>query len=228
MHRILLLAAVLLAVTPALAQEAHVVREGGTLTLTLPDGTTHAFALDAEAPLRVEAREGALVVDRGARPRLAREIILPDAAEIEAHVDSLLARVPLRFEDRSIRLGGPTGARIRVERLGEGSAELRREIADAERRSRHVAADVRRAEQAGRTQEAARFRAELRQSLAEAYDLREQARRAQADALRDRGRELAEEAAELDAEVEERRQRRDAIIERRERELLGEAGELDW
>lgn len=234
----ILLAAFFMAAIPALAQDGtSVVRDGSQVTVTLPDGSVQTLEVSEDAPVRIVVRNGAVVVEEEGvrrerrivmRSRDTEDIVFPDRAAIEAHVDSLLARIPVHIEERAVRIGGADGARIRFERARGASPELRREMAEAERDSRRLALEVRRAERTGDTTEAQRLRTELRQTLQEAFDLREQVRREQLDALRQQREELAEQMQELSQELEQRQQHRADIIERRERELIGERDELDW
>lgn len=232
MIRILtLLGAALLLAAPALAQsEATVHREGATLTVTLPDGTVQTFDIGEDTRLRVIDREGRASALRGGEgPREIERFLAyraapgPDGEAIELRVDSLLAEVPVLLEERLSRLNLP---RIWVER--DADRETRREIVEGERRSQRLALEARRAEREGDAAEAERLRRELRQTLEEVFDLRQQARRERAERLREQRETLATQAEEIAEEVQAREQNRRAIIERREQDLLGDRDELDW
>lgn len=100
----------------------------------------------------------------------------------------------------------------------------RREIAEGERQSRMLARQLRRAEGAERD----RLARELRETLERTFDLKQQARREQIEAMQEDADRLRRDLAELEEELSARDAARDEIIERRQQDLLGEGDELDW
>ncbi|MDX1531720.1 MAG: hypothetical protein R3362_09360 [Rhodothermales bacterium] len=260
MYRLLLLlTVVLLVAAPAAAQELTITRDGDTVVITRPDGTTERIAIEEGTPLRVRVETGEVIVERrGEEVRLDRDggPLRPRSfafrfddedvpfgdfefdgdfgfdfdGAFRVGPDSLLHRLPHHLD----------GLRERLEFAlpfppfaGRGvSPELRERIAEAERESRALARRLRSADGGA---ERDRLQQELRETLEEAFRLRQEARAERIEALRDRAESLREDAAELREEVEEleaeRREReaqRREIIERRERELLGEDDGLDW
>lgn len=229
---LLLLAAVLWLAAPVAAQEPEVriERDGSRLTITLPDGTKQTFEVDERAVLRLEDGRDrrAVVLRRGPlaerEPQLAwRGRVVPYGGALDAQLDSLLAALPGQIEARVARLNMP-----RVWFEGDGAREARREALEADRRAQRLALEVRRAEREGDEAEAARLRAELREALEEAFELHQRARREQAADLRRQQAVLDERAAEIEQDAARRERNRQAIIERRERVLLGQRDELDW
>lgn len=213
---------------PAAAQHEVVLsREGDSLTITLPDGATETIALDADQVLRLEVRDGEVViVQRPARAR-ALAFAAPDSIRgqdvYDLEIDSVLERVPEIVRERLERVALP---RIRLE--VDVPTELRRDIAASEAASRRLAGELRRAVREGDAREAERLRAALRQTLEEAFELHQQARQARIEALQQRRAEIAAQERELAEEVARREQRRAEIIERRIDELTRERDELDW
>src|SRR5690606_1796582 len=72
MRYMVCLAALLLAAPLAHAQALTVERDGDTVTITRPDGTTEQFTIGEDAPLRVRSHDGAVIVeeDDGAHRRI--------------------------------------------------------------------------------------------------------------------------------------------------------------
>jgi hypothetical protein len=97
------------------------------------------------------------------------------------------------------------------------SEETRERMRTLDRRSRDLAREARAAE--GRDRE--RLERELDGVLAELFDVRADARREEAAHLRDR-------ADALDAGLRERAAQREALLDARRRELLGETDGADW
>ncbi len=102
--------------------------------------------------------------------------------------------------------------------------ETRRSIAEGERASRDLASRLRRAEGAERE----RPTRELRDTLERTFDFKQQSRRERIEHLQQDAERLQGDLSKLNDEVAEREKARREIIERRQRELLGEGSELDW
>jgi hypothetical protein len=147
----------------------------------------------------------------------------PEDFDLELDPDSLRERA-LRFRLDADRLGGEHF--LPWPGFGQSGVDpaTRREIAEGERKSRMLARQLRRAEGADRD----RLRQELRETLDCTFDLKQQARREQVEAMREDADRLRSDLAELEEELSERDAARDEIIERRQQELLGESDELDW
>lgn len=230
----LVLAAGLLA-TVAHAQERDLTAPAeGEVKVVLPDGTIEIVPIGSNAAVRILVRNGDVTIDQDpvARSRGDARVFVsrapfmdrePDLDGIDVRLDTLFAGIPAEVQDRLLRLNLP---RIRVER--EVSNETRRALADVERDSRRLALRLRQAEREDAAADAERLRSELRETLEAAFDLHQQARQERLETLRERQARLADEAAALEAELQERQRDRDAIIDRRQRELLGERDGLDW
>jgi hypothetical protein len=236
--------AVALFTTAAAAQDVTVERDGDELTITRPDGTVERFTIDEDAELRVRSKDGPLVIEREdgdeAGPRSFAFRLRPGEApfrsedfglgdfdleefDFEIDTDSLRERA-LRFRLDAERLGGGRMLPWAGSAHRGVDPETRSEIAAGERRSRTLARQLRRAEEAERD----RLARELRETLERTFDLKQQARRQQVEAMREDAERLRGELAELEAERSERDAARDEIIERRRQELLGERDALDW
>ena len=117
---------------------------------------------------------------------------------------------------------GP-GNVFRVLGSGSVSAETRERMRELQAESRELAMRARTLNGAER-QDAER---QLDAVLEELFDVRGQARQEEADALRERARELMTEAEEKEASLRDRAARRQALIDARRAELLGETTS-DW
>jgi hypothetical protein len=230
MNRLLILIAALgLAAAPVVAQSTVTLdRDANIVTLTLPDGTVHAFSVDADGPVRVIVRDGNVVIDQydGERSRVfayGGSDFGDGDFPTSIRLDSLLIGLPEIVRQRVEEVNLP---RILVQQ--EMSAETRRAVVESDRRTRRLAQELRQAERDRDRTRANRLRNDLRQALDEAFDLRQQARAERAERLEEQVRRLEEEAATLRVEQREREASRRAIIERRERELLGDGNVLDW
>ena len=233
--------AVLLAPIAA-AQDVTVERDGDEVTVTRPDGTVERFTIDEDAELRVRSKSGPLVIeDEGGETRRHFEFredgprafafrVPPGAPpfhfedfDFDVEIDSTLDRAlgfrfgPDGFDGERFLPWPDFGRR-------GGDPATRREIAEGERESRRLARQVRRADGAERE----RLTQELRETLERTFDLKQQVRREQAEALGEDAERLREELAQVEEELRERAAARDEIIERRQQELLGEGDTLDW
>jgi hypothetical protein len=231
MRSLLCLGALLLAAPLAHAQALTIERDGATVTITRPDGTTERFTMEEDAPLHVRSESGTVIVEEadGARRRLeVRRGDAPRAFAFDVDGPRGSLRMALDLDSLAHELDGMRWLSRDVEgfvservlpglRFRGVDAETRRALAEGERESRALA---RRAREADGT-ERARLEGELRDALERTFDLRQQARR-------DRAERLQEEAAEIREETSEREAARREIIERRQRELLGERDALDW
>lgn len=229
----LLIGAAALLAAPAHAQHDQPAPDDHRdVTITLPDGSSQTVTVGPEAPVRLFLRDGDVVVERPPR-RTASEIyafsgsgfdrgVIPSDI-MDLRLDSLLATLPERVRDGVERMNLP---RIHFERYV--STDLRRQAADAERTTRRLAVDLRRAEREGDAAEASRLRGELRRALEEAFELNQDLRRERAAGMTEHEARLAEERRDLEREIATREANRSEIIERRQRELVGEPSELDW
>jgi hypothetical protein len=240
--------AVLLAPAAA-AQDLTVERDGDEVTITRPDGTVEQFTVDEDAPLRVHSKDGPLIIEReDAEGRSRVELYgedgprafafrMPPGAPpfnsggFEFELEAASTVDPGSALDRALRFrldSDPLSGERLTPWPGFGQRGVdpatRRDIADGEQQSRLLARQLRRADGADRD----RLRQELRQTLERTFDLKQQARREQAEALEEDVERFQEELSELTDELSERDAARDAIIERREQELLGTTDELDW
>lgn len=227
----ILLGALLLGTSLAHAQALVVERDGDTVTITRPDGTTERFTIDEDAPLRVRSHDGAVVVeeDDGARRRIeVRRGDAPRAFAFDMDGPRGSLRMALDLDSLAHELDGMRWLSRDVEdfafervlpglRFRGVDAETRRAIADGERASRDLARRLRDADGAERD----RLERELRETLERTFDLRQQARRERAERLQGEAAGIQQELAERDAARRE-------IIERRQRELVGERDALDW
>lgn len=125
-----------------------------------------------------------------------------------AHLD--LGDAPRMLREFSFGRGISDETRTRLRELQDQAHDLAREARTAEGRERDDA--VRR----------------LDAVLGELFDVRGQARREEAEALRERAQELMDEADEKEASLRDRSARRQALIEARRAELLGETPTEDW
>ncbi|MEO0558909.1 MAG: hypothetical protein AAF170_12070 [Bacteroidota bacterium] len=117
---------------------------------------------------------------------------------------------------------GP-GNIFRVLGSGSMSDETRERMRELQSDARELAMQARTARGAERD-DAER---QLDAVLGELFDVRGQARQEEADALRERARELMDEANEKEEALRDRAARRDALIEARRAELLGTTSS-DW
>ncbi|MEM1116103.1 MAG: hypothetical protein AAF845_06430 [Bacteroidota bacterium] len=109
--------------------------------------------------------------------------------------------------------------------MGGGvSEETREQMRDLQREAREIAREARRADGAERDAAVRR----LDGVLAELFEVRAEARREEAQHLRERARELTAEADEVEDALRERDARREALIDARRAELLGETPLSDW
>ncbi len=245
---LLLLGALSILAAPALAQEATVVRDGTTLTVTLPDGTVQTFTLAADAPLRIRVEDGEVEVEREWD---TGDVIYdgPEKGDIRTRRERRVFRLgDGRTRDLALRHRRPHGdgdveseidGEAVIDSLAEALPRLRAALTESMVALRDgevfevlgddgsfgamagASAETRRAEREGDAAEAERLHAELAQTLGEVFDLKQQARREALDRLR-------EERAEQEAALAERERNRRAIVERRQRELLGEDDAFDW
>lgn len=150
-----------------------------------------------------------------------------EGLDLEADVDSMLQGM-MHFRGIPDGLDVAFGGEAFMPWPGFGgrgvTPETRRAIAEGERESRELARQLRRAEGADRD----RLTDELRATLERTFDLKQQARRERIEHLQQEAERLQSDLSELNDELAEREQARREIIERRQRELLGEADELDW
>lgn len=146
-----------------------------------------------------------------------------DDFDFELDPDSLREQA-LRFRLDADRLGGEHF--LPWPGFGQRGVDpaTRREIAEGERQSRTLARQLRRAEGAERDH----LTRELRETLERTFDLKQQARREQIEAMREDAERLRSDLAELEEEVSARDAVRNEIIDQRQQELLGESDELDW
>ena len=114
--------------------------------------------------------------------------------------------------DRDFFLDGPLGML-----KGPWMGEDHREVMEMERAAHELARQARRAEGAER----ARLERELQDKLNQIFDKKQELRR-------ERVTELEQQLREEQARLDERSRTRDEIVERRQRELLGEPDRLDW
>ncbi len=130
-----------------------------------------------------------------------------------------LRRFMADFEPPHIPPMEPLLDHLRAEIRGgmETLLEEHRTVANLERKARELARRIRRADQAERPE----LEAELRAALGEIFDKKMELRR-------ERIEQLAERLEEERAEIDERAQARDRLIERRFELLLGESDELEW
>jgi hypothetical protein len=218
----------MLVALPATAQqEVTLSRDGDAIVVSLADGTSRVVHIDHDAVFQLVIRGGEVEVIE--QPSQRRIVALAhrggegigDAVDIE--LGSVLEQLPDLIRDRIEGIAFP---RVRVE--VDMPTELRREIAQAERESRQLALQLRRAVREGDRAAAQRLRTELTEVLQETFDLHQQAREVRLEAIRERQEQLAREASELAAELDTREQRRNEIIERRRQELTEERAETDW
>lgn len=231
MRPLFCLAALLLAAPLAHAQALTVERDGDTVTITRPDGTTERFTIGEDAPLHVRSRDGAVVVeeDDGARKRVeVRRGDAPRAFAFDVDGPRGSLRMALDLDSLAHEIDGMRW----LSRDAEGFAfehvlpglrfrgvdsETRRGVAEGDRASRDLARRLRTADGAERD----RLERELRETLERTFDLKQQARREQAERMQ-------EEAAEIQRELSERDAARREIIERRQQKLLGERDAMEW
>lgn len=104
------------------------------------------------------------------------------------------------------------------------SEETRERMTTLQAEAREIAREARRADGAERDAAVRR----LDGVLAELFEVRGQARQEEAAHLRERAREMMDEADELEDGVRDRQARRQALIDARRAELLGETTTSDW
>lgn len=238
MRSTLLLCALVLGAPLALAQDLTVERDGTSVTITRPDGATEQFTIGEDVPLRVHSENGPLIVEDGTERRhfeLRRDGEAPRAFAFSADEPHHIFRKMFDLDSLAHELDGMhwlsrDAGDLAFEHLLPGlrmrgvDPETRRGIAEGERESRELARRLRGADGAERD----RLEAELRQTLERTFDLKQQARRERAERMRQEAERRHDEAEALQSERAEREAARWDIIERRERELLGEPGALEW
>jgi competence protein ComGC len=224
----LALLTIMLVALPATAQqEVTVSRDGDKIVVSLADGTSRVVHIDHDAVFQLLIRDGEIeVIEQPSQRRilaLAHRGGEGSEESVDIELGSVLEQLPDLIRDRIEGIAFP---RVRVE--VDMPTELRREIAQAERESRHLALLLRRAVREGDTAAAQRLRTELTEVLQETFALHQQAREVRLTAIRERQEQLAREAEELAVELETREQLRGEIIERRRQELTEERAETDW
>lgn len=180
------------------------------------DGVEFEIETEDDGPVRFHIeRDGPRILFRGDGEERIFDL---NTSELEFDVFNRMGESPFAL----FRDGGP--ARL-FDVLGSRSVsqETRERMRDLQAQSRELAMQVRRAEGAER-QDAER---QLDAVLGELFDVRGQARQEEADALRERARELVEEANEKEESLRDRAARREALIEARRAELLGTSSS-DW
>ncbi len=231
MRYLVCLAALLLAAPHAHAQALTVERDGDTVTITRPDGTTERFTIGEDAPLHVRSRDGAVIVDEddGARRRIeVRRGDAPRAFAFDADGPRGSLRMAFDLDSLAHEIDGMRWLSRDAEdfafehvlpglRFRSADDETRLDIAEGDRASRDLARRLRTAEGAERD----RLERELRETLERTFDLKQQARR-------ERAERMQEEASELRRELSEREAARRDIIERRRQKLLGERDAMEW
>ncbi|HEX9951096.1 MAG TPA: hypothetical protein VGB53_04955 [Rubricoccaceae bacterium] len=217
--RTLLLPALALAAFPALAQSAPP-RTERHIVITVDstaDGERFVFRRPEGAGANVEFRrfehDGGPEVHRFERDGVVVRRFGRDGADS----DTLRFRLP----SPDVLLEGVHGMMDGPFREFFGSPgvsdETRERMQELDRRSRDLAREARAASGSDRD----RLERDLGGVLAELFDVRADARREQAAHLR-------AEADELEAGLRERDARREAILDARRRELLGESDGADW
>ena len=214
--RLLLCAALALAAIPALAQDD-------------PEADDREVEIeDIEGPIHIEVErdgdghDGRVVIRRRGGPdgENVFRFRMPapeDFADLEG----------LRFGDgpHAFFRGGDAPFALRgFMGLRGVSEETRDRMATLQAEARQLAREARRADGAERDDLVRRLDA----VLADLFEVRGQARQEEAGHLRERARELMDEAAELEDGLRERAARRQALIDARRAELLGETTTSDW
>ena len=209
------LAAALLALSlPALAQDASVTEddevvidiESIVMDSTFADG--RAIRIQVERDGDGDERRILLRRGDGDGERVFR-IDVPDMERF----------APLR--DMSALFDGDGMGRL-LRGLGSQagvSPETRQRMRDLESEARALARQARDGDDAAE--------ARLNAVLGDLFDVRAEARRERAESLRERARSLMEEADAMEASLRDREARRQALIEARRAELLGEPAS-DW
>ena len=215
--RLLLCAALAAAALPALAQDVPEA-EAPEVEIEIESDER----VDGPVRFRVEQDDGRHVIirRRGEAPGAEDEEVFefrmpaPDAFEE-------LSRLGERF----FRVDGEAPRLLREFSLRPGvSPETRERMRALQDEARDLAREARRADDPDRDEATRRLDA----VLGELFDVRGQARQEEADALRERARALMEEADEAEAALRDRRARRQALIDARRAELLGETATSDW
>ncbi|NNF57619.1 MAG: hypothetical protein HKN04_05195 [Rhodothermaceae bacterium] len=214
-------------------------RDGDTIRFTTPDGETHAIELfeggfhvgDGDHAFFRSGEGGVFRFRTPDGDERVFEFESPDGENVYFEMPDLTEFAFPRFdaEDFNVwahRDGEPFG-RFALEGMLDGlrglDSETRREMMELERRTAELAAQLRRAE--GR--ERAELEEQLDRSLGELFELRGQMREARAREMEERAQRLREEAEALRDALRDRERQREALIEERKRDLLGEHGS-DW
>lgn len=213
--RTLLCAALALAAVPALAQDDPEADAPEVEVEIETDGET-----DGPLRFRVERDgEGRVVIRRPGADDEVFEFRVPSPEGFAGRFrvgdppyDFFRGQAPLALRDFAFGFGRGI------------SEETRDRMRALQSEAREVAQEARRAE--GRERDEAVRR--LDGVLAELFEVRGQARQEEAEALRERARELMDEAAELEESLRDREARRQALIEARRAEMLGETPTDDW
>jgi hypothetical protein len=213
--RLLVAAALVLGAAPALAQD-------------LPEDYD-VFEVDTlDAPLRFEIErdeDGAVIFRRGDGEDEVFRFQLPDPEMLGRFGEDMEAlRHRFLFREHLDDGDGPAALFLRGLSGEPGvSPETRERMRQLEREARAAA---RRARQLGGAE---REEADERLDavLGELFEVRGEARRERAAHLRERAAELEAEAAELEDALRDREARREALIDARRADLLGETDD-DW
>lgn len=210
--RLLLTAALLLSAAPALAQDApERDRDDSPFVIEVDSLLTNGLRLKIE-----RGDDGSFLFRHGDGADDVVRLRLPDAEAVRG----------LHDHRDLLSLWNSRGAYPLLGGLAadpDVTAETRQRMRELEEEARTAARRARGAEGPERREAERRLDA----TLGELFDARGQARREKADALRERARELESRAAELEDAVEDRADRRQALIESRRAELLGESTS-DW
>ena len=222
--RLLLCAALALAALPALAQDDP---EADDREVEIEIETDEV----ADGPLRIrverDGEDGHVIVRRRGdgdedvyRIRMPSPNAFVELDGLRRELDGL-REGPLAF----FRHDGdaPFGVRGFMGLRGV-SDETRERMNTLQADARDLAHEARRAD--GAEREAAVRR--LDAVLADLFEVRAEARREEAEHLRERARELQAEADEMEAGLRDRAARRQALIDARRAELLGETPTDDW
>lgn len=209
--RLLLCAALALAALPALAQDD-------------PEADDREVEIeDIEGPVHIEVErdgdDGHVVIRRRGGPAGENVFRLRMPAPDDFAELHRLGEAPYAFfgGDAPFALRGFMGLR-------GVSEETRERMTTLQAEARQLAREARRADGAERDAAVRRLDA----VLADLFEVRGQARQEEAERLRERARELMDEAAELEDGLRERAARRQALIDARRAELLGETTTSDW
>lgn len=204
-----LCAALTLCAVPALAQDDPTVEGKVEVEIESED------AGDGPVRFRIE-RDGARIVVRpGDGPGELFDLTVPNADRL---------RELYRMDEAPFAFFGGERPMLRGFGVQPGvSDETRERMRELQAEARGLAQRARRATGDERREAERR----LDDVLGELFEVRGQARQEQADHLRERAREMTAEADELEATLHDRAARRQALIDARRAELLGEPGS-DW